>query len=379
MTSVSPDCILSPFGETSIFVEMKEQEIIIRIKDELERILREIPFIELRRSTMQTSLPGLEADVLIELKVRGNLQRVLVEVKSPGEPRLIRAAIEQLREYLGRTKGAYPVVAAPYISEDTARICRQNGVGYSDLAGNLLLNFDEIYIERRNYPNPAIQKRQVRSIFSPKASRIVRVMLTNPGRSWQVQGLAREAQVSLGLASRLKERLLDLEYASEKENGLTLSRPGELLKQWANNYSFRKNKVYDYFGLDEIKGLERKLSQYCERRNIPYALALFSGAALVAAYMRYTRGFAYVGRNIGEVAESLGLKQVSSGPNFSILEPYDEGIFYGSREIDHQRVVSDVQLYIDLVGFKGRGEESAEFLFEQNIKPRWQSRAIMAR
>jgi hypothetical protein len=263
------------------------------------------------------------------------------------------------------------MVAAPYISDDTARVCKQNGVGYVDMAGNFFLNFDEIYIERKNYPNPAIEKRQVRSIFSPKAGRIMRVMLSNPGRSWRVQELAREARVSLGLTSRLKERLLDLEYASDKENGLTLSRPGELLKQWASNYSFRKNKVYDYFSLDEIKELERSLSQYCETRGIPYALTLFSGAALVAPYMRYTRGFAYVGNSIREVADSLGLKQVSSGPNFSILEPYDEGVFYGSREVDGMKVVSDVQLYLDLVGFKGRGEESAEFLFEQRIKPQW--------
>lgn len=350
---------------------MKEQEIITRIKDELERTLGDVPFIELRRSVMQASLAGVEVDLLLELKIRDKLQKVIVEVKSPGEPRIIRAAIQQLKECLDRTEGAYPVVAAPYISDDTARVCRQNGVGYMDLGGNLFLNFDRLYIERRNFPNPAVEKRQVRSIFSPKSGRIIRAMLSSPGRSWQVQELAREAKVSLGLASRLKERLLDLEYASQKENGLALSRPGELLKQWANDYSFRKNKVYDYFSLDEIKDSERNLSRYCQRKGIPYALTLFSGAALVAPYMRYTRGFAYVGSNIPEVADSLGLKQVSSGPNFSILEPHDEGVFYGSREIDSMRVVSDVQLYLDLVGFKGRGQESAEFLFEQRIKPQW--------
>jgi hypothetical protein len=350
---------------------MKEQEITVKVKDELERTLDGIPFVEVRRSVMQASLPGAQVDLLLELKIRDSLQKVIVEVKSPGEPRIIRGAIQQLREYLDRTEDAYPVVAAPYISDDTARVCRQNSVGYIDLAGNLFLNFAQVYIERRNYPNPAVEKRQARSIFSPKSARILRVMLSNPRRSWRVQELAREARVSLGLASRLKERLLDLEYAAEKEDGLALSRPGELLKQWANSYSFRKNKVYDYFSLDEIKELERNLSQYCQGRGIPYALTLFSGAALVAPYMRYTRGFAYVGNSIREVADLLGLKQVSSGPNFSILEPYDEGVFYGSREIDNMRVVSDVQLYLDLAGFKGRGEESAEFLFGQRIKPQW--------
>ncbi len=163
----------------------------------------------------------------------------------------------------------------------------------------------------------------------------------------------------------------DLEYAREKDKSIILSRPSELLEQLANNYSFRKNKVYDCFSFDEPKELESKLSQYCEQRDIPYALTLFSGAALVAPFARYTRGFVYVGKKVREVSDSLGLKEVSSGPNFSILEPYDEGVFYGSREIDNMKVVSDVQLYLDLIGFKGRGEESAKFLFEQRIKPQW--------
>lgn len=350
---------------------MREQEVLTRIKDELEQTLRDISFLQIGQSVLQAPLTGGQVDLLVELKAKNSLLRVLVEVKSLGEPRVIRSAIQQLKEYMDRIEDTYAVVAAPYISDDTARLCKQNGVGYIDLAGNCFLNFDQVYIERKNYPNPAVEKRRVRSIFNPKSSRILRAMLNSPMRSWQVQELAKEANVSLGLASRVKERLLDLEYAREKDKTIVLSRPSELLEQWANNYSFRKNKVYDYFGFDEPKELERKLSRYCEQRETPYALTLFSGAALVAPFARYTRGFAYVGRGVKEVADSLGLKEVSSGPNFSILEPYDEGVFYGSREIDDMKVVSDIQLYLDLVGFKGRGEESAIFLLEQRIKTQW--------
>jgi hypothetical protein len=216
-----------------------------------------------------------------------------------------------------------------------------------------------------------IEKRQVRSIFSPKSSRILRVLLNNPQRRpWGVWELAREAEVSIGLVSKVKERLLDLEYLSGAKL-LTLNHPIELLEQWAANYTFRKNKVYDYFSFDSVKEVEKKLSQYCKQQQIPYALTLFSGAALVAPFSRYNRGFAYIGKNIIEVADNLGLKAVSSGPNFSILEPYDDGVFYGSTEIDGMKVVNDIQLYLDLIGFKGRGEESAKFLLEQRIKPKW--------
>jgi len=65
------------------------------------------------------------------------------------------------------------------------------------------------------------------------------------------------------------------------------------------------------------------------------------------------------------------LKEVSSGPNFSILQPYDEEVFYGSRTIQGLEIVSDVQLYLDLVGFRGRGEESAKFLLTQRLKSQW--------
>lgn len=67
----------------------------------------------------------------------------------------------------------------------------------------------------------------------------------------------------------------------------------------------------------------------------------------------------------------MELKEVSSGPNITLLEPYDEGVFYGSRDIRELIVACEVQLYLDLVGYRGRGEESAKFLLEQRIKPQW--------
>ena len=350
---------------------MKEQEILFQIQNKLKQILTSIPFLEIYESSLETTVGNFQVDLIVKVKVDRRFKTLLVESKSSGEPRIIRMAIQQLREYSALIGDIYPIVAAPYISKDTANLCKQNKVGYIDLAGNCFLSFDRIYIERKNYPNPTIKKRRARSIFSPKSSRVLRVMLNYPqGKPWGVSEIAKEANISIGLASRVKERLLDLEYI-EGDKYLTLSRPIELLEEWTNNYSFRKNKINDYFSFDDVKDVERKLSKLCEQQKIPCALTLFSGAALVAPFSRYTRGFAYVNKNINEIAEKLSLKKVSSGPNFTILEPYDDGVFYGVNNIDDVVVVSDVQLYLDLVGFKGRGEESAKFLLEQRIKPKW--------
>ncbi len=350
---------------------MKESEVVDRIRERLERLLSDIPLLDAGQPIEQMSLEDARPDLLFEVMAGNRPWKIIVEAKSVGEPRQVRYAIQQLREYLARTEDAYGVVAAPYISNDTARLCKENGMGYIDLAGNCFLNFDQVYIEQKNYPNPTVEKRQLRSLFTPRSSRVLRVMLANPRRSWQVQKLAQEASVSLGLAFKIKERLLELEYAREENKNILLNRPEELLDKWADNYSFRRNRMYDYFGFEEPKEIERRLAGYCQEREVPYALTLFSGAALVAPFARYTRGFAYVSEGIPELAESLELKEVSSGPNFSILEPYDDGVFYGSRKIEGLEVACDVQLYLDLVGYKGRGEESATFLLEQKIKPQW--------
>jgi len=350
---------------------MKEVEVVGKIHDRLGKLLKDIPFLQVERVVTGESSTNFRPDLVFETTTGTGRRKILVEVKSIGEPRYVRYAIQQLKEYLTQFEDAYGVVAAPYISSDTAGICRENNVGYIDLAGNCLLRFDQVNIERQNFPSVNVEKRTIRSIFTPKSSRILRVMLCNPKRSWQLQELANEAKVSLGLAFKVKKRLLDLEYAREENKNICLNRPGDLLDKWTENYSFRKNRMSDYFSIVEPKELERKIAEYCQDKRIPYALTLFSGVALVAPFARYTRGFVYVGNKIQEVAESVGLKEVSSGPNFTILEPYDEGVFYARRETQGIIVACDVQLYLDLIGYRGRGEESAKFLFEQRIKPKW--------
>jgi len=56
----------------------------------------------------------------------------------------------------------------------------------------------------------------------------------------------------------------------------------------------------------------------------------------------------------------------------SLLTPYDEGVFYATRDCEGIRVVSPIQLYLDLHGFRGRGEEAAKVLLEEVITPQWQ-------
>ncbi|MEW6360238.1 MAG: type IV toxin-antitoxin system AbiEi family antitoxin [Planctomycetota bacterium] len=301
----------------------------------------------------------------------GGEQKLLVEAKNNGQPRIALGAAYALHKYIESVPGAYGVFLAPYISEAAANICVREGVGYVDLAGNCRLCFGHIFIERKGNPNPFNEKRDLRSLYSPKAERVLRVLLTTPGRTWKIVELANEAGVSIGQISNVKKLLTDREWLRTGQGGFALAEPQQLLSEWAKNYRFRKNATKDFYSLKAVSEIEADLCAVCEQNGVRYALTGFSGAARLALGVRYQRVIAYVAKSEIDVAARLGLKEAPSGANVTLLTPYDEGVFYAVQEIGGSRIASSIQIYLDLMSFRGRGEEAAQLLLDNVIKAKW--------
>ena len=80
---------------------------------------------------------------------------------------------------------------------------------------------------------------------------------------------------------------------------------------------------------------------------------------------------AFVDAAADQLTDLFEFKEVGSGANVTLFAPYDEGVYYGVSTQEGSRIVSPVQLYLDLIGFKGRGEEAANAILEEVIKPLW--------
>ena len=359
---------------------MKEVECIQSLQQMAEKLLQDTGIVEIlstQAEPKRTSVVGEGVspipDFVINVRTKDKEQySLLFEVKSIGQPRYARLAVNQLQTMTSQRQNAYGIFGAPYISEETMAICRENEIGFMDIGGNCFLKFNNIYINIQGKPNPYPATRPLRSLFAQKSTRALRVLLCTPKGDWTVQDLAREADISLGQASNVKKKLLENEFIEEDRNKkFRMFNPEALLKKWAENYTYRKNKIKDYYSFDEIRVIEEKLASYCESNNIPYAFTLTSGASLVAPFLRYTRVFAYVMDSFERITQELGWKGVSSGPNISILEPYDEGVFYGLQSLNGIKVVCDPQLYLDLLSYRERGEEAARFLLENRLRTQW--------
>ena len=204
--------------------------------------------------------------------------------------------------------------------------------------------------------------RKVRNIFSKKASRVIRALLVNSDKEWTIEELSTESKVSLGYTHAVISTLLDQNHV-HRDNSyrIKISNPGTLIKRWA---SFNQYTSMNYFlRYHTFEGnIDKFLGKFGIEDKKKYALTVLTGAHLAAPYVRPTNIHFYL-KDRGDVnhfVTKFDLRPVETGGNVSMVLPYDEGVFYETQEINGLNVVSNVQLYVDLLNFPARGEEAAE-------------------
>ena len=350
---------------------MNESKFLSEFEKRIKEILCQIPSLTIINTSFNTRIfSDYKADLVIELSYSNKKITLIGEIKKVGEPRYIRSSIQQLSSYIAQIPNAYGIIAASFISERTGEICKNANFGYIDLSGNCYLSFNSIYIEKKNFLNIFKEKKEVKSLFSRKASRILRALLTETEKTWTQKNLSEKSETSIGLTNRLVKKLYELEYIDFDQNKtISIKNPSKLLDIWRESYSYKDNQIVGHYSPMSQNEFETRLLKYMEKRpEDQYAFTLFSGASLIAPYVRQAQTFFYFLGNEENLKKEMDLKPVASGANVLILSPYDEGVFYAPQIISGRTVVSNVQLYLDLYNYKGRGREQAEHLRENILK-----------
>jgi hypothetical protein len=303
-------------------------------------------------------------DVLIRFRMGGESKSLICEVRPVGQPRVVREAIGRLRDLRQVAPEAYPVVGAPYVSAHSAALIRQNGCGYVDLSGNCYLAFDNVLIEKEGKPNLRPSTRPLKSLFAPRATRVVRALLVEPQRAWRLEELARAAGVSLGHAHNVVKRLDALTWVERSESQrLRLTKPDDLLRAWRDTYTYRANGLATYFTPERVtRKLMLDIANHPREGGRRYAFTMHSGASLVASQVRVPAIHCYYEGEGDPLARALGLRPGEGEGNVHLLTPYDDGVFYSPIEKGGLLVVSLAQLYVDLYHYERRGREQAEYL-----------------
>jgi hypothetical protein len=306
-----------------------------------------------------------DAALTVKFKLGDQDHTLALEVCSLGQPRQIRAAVTRLRDIRREVENAYPLAAAVYIGPQSARILKNNGLGYIDLSGNCSLAFGHVLIDKEGKRNVRPSTRPLRSLFAPRATRVVRVLLAEPGRAWRLEELAKAAAVSLGHSHNVVKRLADLAWVERDDRQrIRLMKPADLLESWCDSYAYRESEITSYVVPEKItRRFMAELGRVATAEARRYAFTLNAGLSLVAPHLRLPAIHCYLEGDPGPVASALGLRPATeSEGGLHLLAPYDPGVFYGVLEKSGLKVTSLPQLYADLAGYERRGRELAEHL-----------------
>lgn len=345
-----------------------------KLKDEeslglrpLLELLAQVPVIRGVEPLLPQARADSGIDALLWLQLEDRRQPLACAVLAHGQPRHVRLALWELTHAIRRDcPDSIPLLIAPFLSPASQALCKQHQVAFLDHQGNARLVFDGVFIERVAAGQPAAVRRDLKSLFSPKAGQVLRVLLRDPWRPWRVTELAQTAEVSLGQVSNVRRGLLDREWATVTDEGLILKNPDALLDAWSESYTGLGGKRQSYYTTLHGKGLEEAfLGLFRDQRDQPgVLLASFTAANWLAPYGRTgTHNLLSQPAELENLQQTLALQPAVSGANVVVTLPTHEGVFLDAvHPSPGIACTSPVQTFLDLSAAGERGKEAAEHL-----------------
>ena len=289
----------------------------------------------------------------------------VIEWKGSGSLSQVTMAVHQLAQAPSHFPSpVIPLLAVPYMGESARSLCDQNGVNWLDLSGNGKIVAPGIFYRDLGHPNRFRRPGRPNSAFSPKASRIARQLLMDPGYIVRQHVLAGLTGLNEGHVSRIVGKLADAGLVERSDDGVKVVDADLLLDAWREEYRFdRHNVITAHAAARSGDMLVRTLAGMLDHLEVPYAVTGLPAAWLLARHAGFRLVTVYL-KDIPSdgLLEEMGFREIPRGANTWLVVPKDEGVFYGSSRIEGIHCVHPIQVYLDLKGHPERAQEAADEL-----------------
>lgn len=168
--------------------------------------------------------------------------------------------------------------------------------------------------------------------------------------------------MSLGWVSAVRQQLLAREWAIEETGGFRVTKPDAVLDAWLKADDWKKRtdvREYSVLQAGDPVQMAEQLQATFETPSLVFT-QWFAGW-LRHPYTTPTVMTAYVREFPAEslIGEKLLARRVQGGGRLRLVLPKDEGVFQPAQNLRGFHLVSDVQIYLDLLGAGQRGDEQA--------------------
>ena len=360
----------------------------------LEELLRGVAW--LRGWQVKNAGGGSDAgfDLLATVPLPGGGKAAFcVACRGESRPSTFRMLADRVFSPAGLPKVVVPVLASPWISPRVAELCAEHGWSWFDLAGNYRLDVPGLlHLQHTGNESMQVRPRPTANLSTREAGRVIRALLLpeHAGMRWtqrRMEGHFGELappipEPSLGLVNKVVRHLRDEAFIEGIESGgFRLRDPLKLLFAWRDAYRFDRHERRGYFTLMRGKKLRDALAELGLQVGGFATYAVFSAAEFQAPHVRQPKTWLYVReQEVAKFEKLVKAKRVDSGENLVVLIPDDDGVFYlgdgGTMGDNRMSCTNAVQTYVDLYHCGGRGEEAAEALLNQRLKPEWKLRGL---
>jgi hypothetical protein len=305
-------------------------------------------------------IPGVD----LALQALGKLFVVTYRASSSIIP--LKTAIEQLHKLsLPIDVQTVAVVCVPFMGATGRTVCEEAGIGWFDMSGNGRIIGPGFHFRVDGRPNQFKVRGRPADIFAPKSSRIARWLLIHQGKSFPQRELARATGMDEGFVSRIVSRMVKEGLVRRDESGNVLAQdPAALMAAWREMYRIQAHAwLRGHIAARTGEEALQRLAASCQIRGIAYAATGLGAAWLYTHFAAFRIASIYLnGSTSPSWLAEIGFQEEPRGGNVWLIEPKDEGVFQGAKEVAGIRCVHPVQIYLDLKDHPERSAEAAEKL-----------------
>jgi hypothetical protein len=303
------------------------------------------------------------ADGRAELRFEAGHQKYILEVL----PRLNPSRkLLQLKAEAGKK---LCLLLCPHLPNPLAADLRAAGINHTDLNGRLFIKTPSFLLDREPksgaYRNPGTELNP----FTLKSSRVVRVLLSHRDQDWTQAELETRTGISRALVSLTLADLIGRELVVQTRAGnrhvaawYRVNDFGRLLAAWSAADDWRKRVSIHQYSLltNDVLEIANTVQSGLGENN-----AFFT--QWFAAHLRHPHTTpplvsAYLKKKpLGEITWG---RKVDNGGNLWLITPKDAGVFQETQTVGGFKLVSDIQIYLDLLQVSQRGPEQAQALRE---------------
>jgi len=257
-----------------------------------------------------------------------------------------------------------PLLIAPELRPWILDFCRHKRLAAVDLNGRVYLRAEGLLVDRRQLHGRDFRfELEPRNVFVGKSASIIRALLTDRDRIWVQSELVSRSKASSGLVSRIVQHLISQDFI-EKQSAreFRLHDPFRLIDAWAKADDLNRRATltrYTIFGGSPLE-IARQLQSWSKEQSASIAFTQWLAAWLRHPYTEPVVVSAYVAR-LPETAalDRLGLRAVTEAGKVWLYLPVEEGVFLETRSIQDLSLVTDAQIYLDLLNTGLRGPDAA--------------------